>query len=486
MSELLEAIQQRHQEALDHLQRDEVGEDFLESVQVLLDDLRQAGALVPDPAERGQLRAWMRFWGNVIYDHTGVYPDTTLQPLDLDRAPPAAGSVPRDRNVPFGWLLAGSAASILLLIAVLSLLLLGRDGETALSTPMPTRRPLPMSELIIGEAPMDAGEALKARDIFCYGVREIVIDLDLEEASPETLWRWEVRRGSEVVNAQPEQRWGGGVDTPLTVLSGDAGIEPGRYEFRLYVDDQRVETRAFRVLEAPPQVTNLRVADVPEPQENDSGGQLGAGTRVIYLNYQYEGLCPGLEIAHRLYRQEDLLQETVKTWAGPTQGAQQVTFQSLGDKPFSSDHYSAVVKLEEQEQPRKASFIVGEREPEIPPAFGDVTVALGVNLDGSPILPAEETTFDWNTKVVYAIFEYVGMRDDLSWSAVWTRNGQEIARQGGFWDIEAFGAEGTRWVVYYDAEGQTLPGGDYTVTLFIEDEARRRREFNIRYYVASQ
>ena len=33
------------------------------------------------------------------------------------------------------------------------------------------------------------------------------------------------------------------------------------------------------------------------------------------------------------------------------------------------------------------------------------------------------------------------MRDGLRWTAVWTRAGQEVARQEAFWDLEAAGAE---------------------------------------------
>ncbi len=493
MSELLEAIQRRHQEALDQLQQDEVDESFLESIHVLLDDLRQAGALVPDPGERGQLRALMRFWANVIYDRTGAYPDTTLQPLDPARARPLAEPAPRprERKTPFDWLLVGSVGLILLLSVALGVLWLSRDGVSHVSaTPTPTPPPLPVSELVIGEAPVETGDVVRTRDVFCYGVPEIVSVLNLEDTRPETRWRWEVRRGDEVVNAQPEQRWKGDLDVPLTVLSGDdGGVEPGRYEFRVYVDDQLVEARVFRVLETAPRITDLRVADVPEPSDADPGDQFGAGTRVIYLTYRYEGFCPSLEISHRLYHQGDVLREKVKAWDGPPQGERQVIFQALDEEPFPSGDYAAVVELagraQIEEQTQKASFTIGEPEPEITPSFGDVTIALGVGPDGTPILPVEETSFDWNTKVVYAIFEYAGMRDGLSWSAVWARNGQEVARQEGLWDAEAFGAQGTRWVAYYDEQGWTLPGGDYAVTLLIDGEAQRRREFNIRYYVTN-
>ncbi|MFN3762565.1 MAG: hypothetical protein ACK4WK_05105, partial [Anaerolineae bacterium] len=75
--------------------------------------------------------------------------------------------------------------------------------------------------------------------------------------------------------------------------------------------------------------------------------------------------------------------------------------------------------------------------PAAPPTFSALTVALGVLPTGEPVLVGNE--FDWNTRAVYAIFDYVGMRPGIPWSAIWTRNGREIARQTGLWDGEEAG-----------------------------------------------
>ena len=118
-----------------------------------------------------------------------------------------------------------------------------------------------------------------------------------------------------------------------------------------------------------------------------------------------------------------------------------------------------------------------------PPSIGNLTLALGVQPDGTPILPAQEARFDWNTKVIYGIFDYVGMTDGLRWAAVWTRRGQEVAREENLWDVEADGTEGTRWVTYQNERGQVLSGGSYSVTLYIQNVAQRTADFNVLYYV---
>jgi hypothetical protein len=97
---------------------------------------------------------------------------------------------------------------------------------------------------------------------------------------------------------------------------------------------------------------------------------------------------------------------------------------------------------------------------------------------GEPVLVGNE--FDWNTRAVYAIFDYARMRPGLPWSAVWTRNGREIARQTGFWDR---GEAGRAWVVYFNPDGTVLFGGDYTVSLYIADQLQAEASFRIRYYI---
>ena len=91
--------------------------------------------------------------------------------------------------------------------------------------------------------------------------------------------------------------------------------------------------------------------------------------------------------------------------------------------------------------------------------------------------------FDWNTKAVCAVFDYTGMQDGLAWSVVWTRNEGEVAREDHLWDLERDGSQGTHWAAYFNPTGTVLRGGNYTVSLYIEDELQAEASFRIRYYV---
>lgn len=132
--------------------------------------------------------------------------------------------------------------------------------------------------------------------------------------------------------------------------------------------------------------------------------------------------------------------------------------------------------------PTPTSTLVPTATP-LPPApvLGDLTIALGILGSGEPFLIGNE--FDWNTKAVYAVFDYSGMRDGLAWSVVWTRNGEELARENNLWDGGSDGEAGTLWVAYFEPSGVVLRGGDYAVALYLEGELQAESSFRIRYYV---
>ncbi|MBN1177646.1 MAG: hypothetical protein JXD18_00410 [Anaerolineae bacterium] len=114
-------------------------------------------------------------------------------------------------------------------------------------------------------------------------------------------------------------------------------------------------------------------------------------------------------------------------------------------------------------------------------AFDNVAIALGVDGAGEPLLAGD--VFDWNTKTVYVVFDYAGMQDGPEWSAVWTRNGAEVGREAGMWDVARYGAAGRRWAVLVAPAGDVLYGGEYVVTLAIGGEVQAERAFRVQYYV---
>jgi hypothetical protein len=496
MSNPFDTLQKQYQALVTRKEHNETGEEFLEDVNAFISDAKKAGAVISDLNERSQLRAWMRFLSNVLYDAAGIYPDITLQPLDrpYPTQPTKMESPPASLSLP--WMLAGGAAVVVIAVGLVVIGWLsyhranGASAAPTPTTPTPTSTPVPfVNSVVVGTGLDESGALQVATDVFCLGTSEIIAELALEDVKQGTIWYWEVRRGGEVVTAQSAAPWGRDVQqATIPIMTGGAeGIAPGQYELLVYAGEQVVGAHAFQVLGIAPRVFNLQVADVPDPAgqvaDSSSENEFETGVRVIYLSYEYEGLCPGLDVSHVLYHEGEPLQERVDAWRGASQGRAQLSFQAPGDQPFSPGDYEVAVTIADEEQSRVALVISEPSLGEVSPAFGDITVALGAQSDGQAILAAPDNRFDWNTKVVYAIFDYVGMRDGLRWSAVWTRNDQEVGREEHFWDVEADGTEGKRWVTYHAEAGRAIPGGTYSVTLYIENIAQSSAGFDITYYV---
>lgn len=82
----------------------------------------------------------------------------------------------------------------------------------------------------------------------------------------------------------------------------------------------------------------------------------------------------------------------------------------------------------------------------------NVRYAEVINRRGEPINPA--TQFPSGITDIYAVFDYSGFEDGVSFTYVWYSEGQEILRDSFGWDG---GARGTNWVSTYDDNG--LPDG---------------------------
>lgn len=485
MSDLLNAFQRRHQEKLDQLKRGEDEEALLDGLQILISDLRQAGATVFDPAERGQLRALIRFWANVVYERTGIYPDTTLLPLDPANIRPP--KEPERRSwPPLIWILVGGAAAIIITGGLVAIGWLSSRPQESIKTPS-TPAPTPAVRYAIVDVMTSGGIAT---DPFCMDTSDIVAEFVLPGVQPETEWHWELQRGGEVIDAQPAAAWGLEAEqVSLVVLAGGAhGVAPGRYDLLAYAEGRVTGARSFQVLSTAPSISNLQVTDVHATMD---GGVLGksefdAGVKVVYLGYDYAGLCPGSRISHVLYRQGEVVQESVVVWSGDSQGRAQVGMQAPDGRPFLLGDYEVVMSIAGQEQGRTSFTIGGAEEVKVvtgPPAFGDITVALGVQPDGAPIL-AQEEPFGWATRVVHAVFGYEGMSDGVRWSAVWTRDGTEVAREDYVWDTGTAASEGTYWITLASEDGEPLGGGNYTVTLYISGQLQNQADFRIYYQPA--
>jgi len=95
------------------------------------------------------------------------------------------------------------------------------------------------------------------------------------------------------------------------------------------------------------------------------------------------------------------------------------------------------------------------------PTFELVAFAQDVT-DDEPINPG--TTFPAGTTKVYAVFEFNGMKDGMTYEAYWYLDGQEELYKSWEWSLDE---KGTSWINIFDDDG--LTPGNYELEVFVGD-----------------
>ena len=83
----LEALREKHLSLLERSQQKELGKETLREIETFLAEVRNSGTYVSDPQQRDLVRSFLLYWGNLVYERTGNYPDMKLAPYP--------GEVPR-------------------------------------------------------------------------------------------------------------------------------------------------------------------------------------------------------------------------------------------------------------------------------------------------------------------------------------------------------------------------------------------------------
>lgn len=478
MSEVFKTIQERYQKLVARKEKGETGEDFLEDVSGFIADAQRAGAAVADLNERSQLRAWMRFLAAILYDATGVHPDVTLQPLARGQLVSPRPERKREQTLPpLGWALVGAA--VLVIIAGLFLMANWLPSPATPTTPSASVPPTPVGNVEVGLGQSSTGGLALQAQVFCVGTAEIMAQFIVPAPLlADAQWGWKLTRAGRTIAMESPLVWEtGSTSRAMPVALPDSSpLAAGRYELTFLIGDQPVANHIFEVLAEEPQVSNLQVSDVPT---RTGRTEFESGIRVIYATYDYENLCPGMSITRTVHLDGEIVHESSEAWSGVSNGSGQLEYYKPGRLPLPSGEYTVAVGVGEGE-PRQVPFAI---DGAMVPAFGEITIALGVQPDGEPILQAtEDTPFGSSTRMVYAIFKYTGMSDGLAWEAMWTRNGEEVHRSGEqFWSAEAAATEDTHWVAYYRQDGEPLGGGNYSVTLYIDGDPQKTADFRIYY-----
>lgn len=361
MTELVQALLEQHRTTLDRLEQGEADDIFLDDVLALLDDLRLAGEVVTDPAERAQLRALIHFWSGTVFDYTGNYPTVALLPADVG-AEEASSTAPARSAPPLLWLLAGGA-SVAVIAAALVIIGSMAQGYDAGPAAAPAPAAAPRVRYVLAEEGLGGSSAPVARSMaFCRGASDLVFHFGLADFQPDMDLRWKLRREGIELTTRPAVPYGEQNES-LTVRIGadeSGGFQPGQYDLLLLAAEENVWVETFEVLGVAPRAFGLHVSDVPAPPDaGDGRREFEPGVRVLYLRFAYEGLCSGLELSHELHLGGELVQRLDQVWQGQPQGEARAVFQVTGGTVFAPGVYEIVTTIAGKEQARVEFMIRG-------------------------------------------------------------------------------------------------------------------------------
>jgi hypothetical protein len=481
VSELFDTLRKRYQALVVRKEAGESGEEFLEGVRSFIADVQRAGAVIAEPAERSQSRAFMRFLADVVYDATEVYPDTTLQPLDQERLAERP-RVDRERTAA-GWLPWAVVAAVVVVSVAgvwLAQSLQGISGPTPNPTPSPTvtftPTPVPQADVQVGVGSTEEGRLALPAKVFCAGTYTIAAAFDLSRLPADARWGWRLYHAGKEVDWQDAQLWEADhFSTTVTLTSPDGSpFASGVYSLTALVDSEEVAARTFTILEDPPQVTSLRVSRVPKGEGQE---EFEAGVPLLIITYDYESFCPAETIRCVIYRDGEIVYDSPQVWAGASSGSEELKYYRQDGLPLPTGAYRVVVNVDDAKLQEVDFTITGVQKPIVSP----ITLAQGMEYSTQPFGVAD--SFPYGIRAVYAVFEHMGMTDGLEWSVVWTRAGTEVARQSGYWNTATDGSDGRRWVVYHDPAVTLLRGGSYSVTLSITDTDTLRRSADFRIWI---
>ncbi len=260
--------------------------------------------------------------------------------------------------------------------------------------------------------------------------------------------------------------WEGGESGTWWVSRFDKeGLADGEYGVEVYVEGQMRAGSTLTVGGAEqvmPTFFNLVFAQDIDAQGEPVGSAnlLPAGLDRIYAFFDYTALRDDLTWRRVWYYEGEPVAEGEETWSAGVSGTEWVALES--DAPLEPGVYRLELYIEQRLAVTADVIVAGQAGKS---AFGPITFAAGVDVNGQPVDPAE--AFPSGLEALYVFWEYSGMRDGLDWEERWLWNGQEIVRFEFTWQD---GEAGYFWDNIYRDSGESLSDGTYTLELYVEGQ----------------
>ena len=214
----------------------------------------------------------------------------------------------------------------------------------------------------------------------------------------------------------------------------------------------------------------------PDATDNDQPTQIvaqlpsGATSAVVF--WDYEGMANGMIWEARWHHEGEYLEEASRP-AGPwSGGARGNWWNGIINAGGLSDGTYKVELYVQDELMAEGTIGVGGAATDVPAitnlAFSGTRAESGRPTDVGYLLPS-------GIDAVYAYFDYDNMRDGMTWSRVWSYEGEQITQDSDTWEG---GASGTSWVSISTTEGALSPGS-YRLELYVEQSLVAASDFTV-------
>jgi len=243
-----------------------------------------------------------------------------------------------------------------------------------------------------------------------------------------------------------------------------SGLVDGTYRVELYVEGTLLLQGSISVGGAAtgPTITSLIFSDgvTADDRPTNPTYLLPSGITTVYAFFDYADLRDGVAWSRVWTYAGEQVVTGSDTWDWGPSGSAWVSL--VSEDPLDAGIYRLELFVEGT-LVAAANFTVAGTPGQ--GAFGPITFAAGVDIQGAPVDPG--TAFPAGLAELHFLCTYAGMQDGMNFDQKWFINGEELVTFDAVWDR---GPSGTFHDSIYRSAGDPLPDGEYRLELYVEGQ----------------
>jgi hypothetical protein len=418
---------------------------------------------------------------------TSVPPTATLAPTDTPRATdtPAATDTPRPTATPTPTETPPSTAT-----------------ATTAPTLAPSGKNFGPIRFAVGIAPDNS--PVDVREQFPDGITLLYATFPFQGMQIGQTVRYEWLRDGQV-DVNSEEKWSGGASGQTWAnLFDPGGFSGGNYQLNLYLDNVLQQSGKFAIEANPAGEPDF--GPITFAQDADANGKpvnalptgnptFPAGIKLVNAFFNGVNVPPGTTFTMQWLRNGELFfQSNPVTWNfSPNELVHYYVLMKDGS-PLPPGTFEFKVNIGTRLVNLGVFFIpaavttnatapatvvaVNSPTPNATraPVVGFGAPVFAANLLDQRIPVDVSTTFPDGISVIYAVFDFKGLKDGQLWRAEWFLNG-ELQRDVGFEERWNAGEAGTQWIVLKNQDG--IDSGQWQLNLYLENQLQQQATFTI-------